>query len=109
MKGKIILIPFPFSNLTTFKRRPALVLLERKNDVVVAFISSKIPATLEKYTMLIDITHKDFKLTGLKVSSIIYLDKIATIDKKLIKGELGEIGKGLKKKINKNFKKLYKL
>ena len=109
MKGKIVLIPFPFSNLTTFKRRPALVLLERKNDVVVAFISSKIPATLEKYTMLIDITHKDSKLTGLKVSSIIYLDKIATIDKKLIKGELGEIGKGLKKKINKNFKKLYKL
>jgi hypothetical protein len=37
------------------------------------------------------------------------LDKIATIDKKLTKGELGEIGKGLKKKINKNFKKLYKL
>jgi mRNA interferase MazF len=109
MKGKIVLIPFPFSNLTTFKRRPALVLLERKNDVVVAFISSKIPVTLEKYTMLIDITHKDFKQTGLKVSSIIYLDKIATIDKKLTKGELGEIGKGLKKKINKNFKKLYKL
>lgn len=40
MKGKIIVIPFPFTDLSTYKRRPALVLHETKYDVVVAYISS---------------------------------------------------------------------
>jgi len=43
LKGKIVLIPFPFTNLTTTKLRPALVLLESEKDVVVAFISSRLP------------------------------------------------------------------
>jgi mRNA interferase MazF len=43
LKGKIILIPFPFTNLTATKLRPALVLFEGERDVVVAFISSKVP------------------------------------------------------------------
>jgi len=43
LKGKIVLIPFPFTNLTSAKLRPALVLFEGEQDVVVAFISSRVP------------------------------------------------------------------
>lgn len=43
MKGKIVLVPFPFTDLSASKLRPALVLYEGYRDVVVAFISSKIP------------------------------------------------------------------
>ena len=39
MKGKKVLIPFPFTNLTITKLRPALALLESEKDVVVAFIT----------------------------------------------------------------------
>lgn len=109
MKGKIILIPFPFTDLSSSKRRPALILLERKNDVVVAFISSRIPLTSEKHLIFIKKSHKEFQKTGLKVDSVIYLDKIATVAKSLIKGEIGEIGKKIKSRINKNLKKLYRL
>jgi mRNA interferase MazF len=42
LKGKIVLIPFPFTDLTSTKLRPALVLYEGEKDVVVAFISSRI-------------------------------------------------------------------
>ena len=41
MKGKIILLPFPFTDLSTSKRRPALVILERLNDVVVVLFPLK--------------------------------------------------------------------
>jgi mRNA interferase MazF len=95
-KGKIVLIPFPFTDLSSSKRRPALILLERKEDVVVAFISSRIPPILEDQIILINKNHKEFLNTGLKDDSVIYLDKITTIAKDLITGEIGEIGKNLK-------------
>ena len=40
MKAKIVLIHFPFSDLTATKLRPALVIHESDQDVVVVFISS---------------------------------------------------------------------
>jgi len=36
--------------------------------------------------------HEDFPRTRLKVASIIRLDKIATISKDLLLGEIGEVG-----------------
>jgi len=36
MKGKIVVVPFPFSDLMSSKRRPALVLYEYKDDVFFA-------------------------------------------------------------------------
>lgn len=86
-----------------------MVLLERPHDVVVAFISSKITKSKELYQILIDKSDTDFPTTGLKISSSIYLDKIATINKNLITGELGQISKALKRKINKRIKKIYHL
>ena len=109
MKGKIVLIPFPFTDLTASKRRPALIILERVNDVVVLFISSKTPISLGKHIISIKTTHKEFNHTGLKVDSFVYLDKIATLNKNLILGEIGQIGKKVKSQINKNFKKLFRL
>ena len=99
MKGKVVLIPFPFTDLTTAKLRPALVLLERDRDVVVVFISSRLPQKPVSTDIVIDESHLEFQLTGLKTSSVIKLDKVATITKDLIIGEIGEIQNNHKKKI----------
>jgi mRNA interferase MazF len=41
-KGDIVLIPFPFTNLKETKKRPAVVLYTNKQDVIVAFITSRL-------------------------------------------------------------------
>jgi mRNA interferase MazF len=38
--GDILLIPFPFTDLSGIKTRPVLVLGKVKDDIIVAFISS---------------------------------------------------------------------
>jgi mRNA interferase MazF len=57
MKGKIVLVPFPFTDLTAAKLRPALVIYESEKDVVMAFISSKISSELSDVDVLITKNH----------------------------------------------------
>lgn len=108
MKGKIVLITFPFTDLTSTKLRPALVLYANERDVTVIFISSR----KEKATsndVLIEEKHPEFKQTGLKVDSFLKIEKIATLSKRLIAGELGYVGPKLKKEINTKIEKTLKL
>ncbi|MFN3532028.1 MAG: hypothetical protein ACK41Q_05865 [Candidatus Brocadia sp.] len=52
MKGKIVLVPFPFTDLTSTKLRPALDIREGEKDVVLAFISSKIQKEVSEADIL---------------------------------------------------------
>lgn len=48
-------------------------------------------------------------MTGLKTSSLIRLDKIATILKELVIGELGEVGPILRDEINIKLCNIFKI
>ena len=109
MKRKIVLVPFPFTDLTAAKLRPALMIYEGEKDVIVAFISSKIPSELSDVDVLITKNHAGFKKAGLKLDSIIKLDKIATVLKELIVGELGELDEDLGKEVNQKLRKVLEL
>lgn len=100
MKGKIILVHFPFTDLSSTKLRPALVIHESDADVVVAFISSRVPAQDSGSELIIAETHPDFPRTGLKVPSVIRFDKVATLSRDLIEGEIGVIPPTLAKECN---------
>lgn len=100
-KGEIILLPFPFTDLTGNKIRPAMVLYEGKNDILVAFISSQIK-TIDPFDLIIIATSKN----GLKCDSLIKLSKLATIDKNLIYGNIGRIDALLLQQVNQNLKNL---
>ena len=39
-KGTVILIPFPFTDLTGSKIRPAVVLTHNETDVTICFVTS---------------------------------------------------------------------
>ena len=109
MKGKIVLVPFPFTDLTAAKLRPALVIYEGEKDVVVAFISSKVPSELSEADVLVTKKDTGFKKSGLKVDSLIKLDKITTVLKDLIVGELGELDEELRREVNRKLKKMLEM
>jgi len=106
-KGTIILVPFPFTDLSKSKVRPALIISSQKisgNDVTVMFISSRESEKNVNTDYLINNKHKDFKATGLKCTSVFKTNKIATLDKGIILGELGILSKDLQNIINKKLK-----
>lgn len=109
MKGKIVLVPFPFTDLTAAKLRPALVIYEGEKDVIIAFISSRIPSELSETDILIKEDYPGFKKSGLKVESVIKLDKIATVLKDFIVGELGELDEDLRKEVNHKLKRIMEI
>jgi len=76
--GEIILIPFPFAELTEKKVRPAIVLAQTKDkykDIIIAAISSVIPKELGVNEILI----KASKRNNLRKDSIIKVDRIITL------------------------------
>ncbi len=79
-RGDIVLIHFPFTDLSGGKRRPAVVLAEYSPDVVVAFISSVMPAALAPSDVLLQPTVS----TGLKKVSVLRSHKIATLEQGLV-------------------------
>lgn len=88
--GDIILIPFPFTNLTTSKARPAVVATitkDRYKDVVIAAISSVLPTQLTDNEMIIqpNISNK------LKVKSVLKIDRLATVKQVDMIAPLGEL------------------
>jgi mRNA interferase MazF len=86
-KGDIILTPFPFTDLSGSKVRPAVVIASRKKsvDITVVFITSKSKKGGDFIVPIEPSVHN-----GLKVSSAVVCDKIATLDGKVILGKIGE-------------------
>ena len=109
MTGKIVLVPFPFTDLTASKLRPALVLYEGESDVMLAFISSQIPPKSSVTDVVIAASSSGFATSGLRVDSVLKLDKIATVLKDLVIGELGELDDALKKEVKLKLKKMIDL
>jgi mRNA interferase MazF len=86
IKGDIILIPFPFSDLTEKKLRPAVVLIATDYDLTLSFITSQM-----KWKEATDIVLSPTISNGIKLPSLIRLSKIATVDKSLAIGKLGTL------------------
>ncbi len=98
-KGDIILISFPFTDMTSTKFRPAVVLAENVYDVTVCFITSQVNL-IESTDVLIQPNTQN----GLRKVSLIKANKLATIDKKLAKGLLGKLLSEEIDHLNKNLK-----
>ena len=103
-KGDIILIPFPFTDLSGNKNRPAVILIDSEDDVTVSFITTQL-----KWQSEFDISVQPSDINGLKKASLIKLNKLATIDKDLIIGLLGILDDNYFDLLNRNLIRILKL
>ena len=88
VRGDIIIIEFPYSDLKSVKRRPVLILKVPKGEgIIVAQITG------ESYEKQVEIAleKEDFKQGSLKRDSYVRMDKIASIEKVLIKYKAGSL------------------
>jgi mRNA interferase MazF len=86
--GAIMLVPFPFTDLSSSKLRPALIVSAdnpKNDDVIVCFITSQKPRGGQFAP--ISATGE----TGLKLSSYVRFEKIATLNKRIFAGRLGRV------------------
>lgn len=95
-RGDILLVPFPFSDLSRQKARPAVVISplrfnHRNQDVILVAISSQIPGTLDEFELEIRKDSAAFAPTGLRVNSVIKTAKLITMDQSLIYTILGKL------------------
>jgi len=82
------------------KQRPSLVLYTKPRQMVVAYISSRIPTSLDSADVLVMRTHPSFRNTGLRDSSIIKLGVLATIPFEKVINWRGSIDDALRAEIN---------
>jgi len=88
IKGDIVVFQYPFSDFTSNKRRPALVLaMPGGNDIIVCQITSQIHS--DNYSIILD--NEDFSIGSLNQISYIRPNKIISVDKKIIIYKAGSI------------------
>ncbi|MBS1517639.1 MAG: type II toxin-antitoxin system PemK/MazF family toxin [Bacteroidetes bacterium] len=107
-RGTIVLTPFPFTDLSSKKVRPAVIVSSDKRndtDLIIAFISSVFDLNnFHETSIILDSNDSYFPETGLKMTSIIRVDKLATVEKKIILGELGSLDNKLISLLNSKLK-----
>ncbi len=111
-RGKIVLVPFPFDDLSASKLRPAVCLTDPVGPyrhVVLAFITSRRPADPEETDLLIETGSEGFSTTGLKVTSVVRLHRLLTVAESLIVRELGRLTPTQQRAVDSRLRQLFAL
>jgi len=92
-RGDVVLVRFPFTDLSGLKLRPALIVGRVSgDDVVLAFVTSQTAPNQHRADVLLRAGDSEFVLAGLRVSSRVRLDRLVTLSRGLVIRRLGRIG-----------------
>jgi len=93
-RGDVVLVPFPFTDLTTQKQRPGLVISSKSfndssADAILLAITSQVPKDLQRndYPLGQDEQEKG----GLPKPSVVKAAKVVTLSQGLIRKTLGRL------------------
>jgi len=95
-KWDVVLLAYPFTDLSTTKVRPAVVVSPdsenaRMEDAVFLLITSN-TKRMSPFDAPIEVTHPEFAATGLLKASSIRVNKVWTLKKTLVRRTLGKLG-----------------
>ena len=86
VKGYVVVIPFPYSDLSASKKRPALVVASLDgDDVILCQITSQ--SISDRYGIPLDAA--DFRVGGLKHPSNIRPNRLFTADSRIVEYRAG--------------------
>ena len=89
--GDVVLVRFPFTDLTTTKLRPAVVLATHGDDLtIVGMFSSPFQAPQRTWIVLSS-QDPTFPQTGLKTTSVVKAERIAVIERSVVVRKLGSL------------------
>jgi mRNA interferase MazF len=92
--GQIVLFRFPQTDLEEGKLRPALLLGRlpgEYDDWLICMISSQIRHYVPRFDEMVQETDTDFAESGLKLTSVIRVGRLAVVEGEILLGAIGQI------------------
>ncbi len=90
VKGDVVIAPFPYSDLTTSKKRPALVIVPLDGDDV---ILCQITSQMKKDDYSIALQNTDFQSGTLHQNSFVRPNRLYTADSSIVLYKAGDVKK----------------
>jgi mRNA interferase MazF len=110
MRSSVVLVPFPFDDLSGAKVRPAVCLTDAvgaHRHLVLAFVTSVVPQNLEATDVLLEPGNADFNATGLRVRSALRLHRMVTVSAGIIQRQLGVLTPSLQSEVRLRLRLLF--
>ena len=106
-QGEILIVPFPFSDLSGIKQRPVLVLSkadynQRSEDIITCGITSNIKDS--EHSVLIN--NNNLVHGSIPTESRIKVDKLFTLEENIVRKKIAKINEKMMEQVIKEFKEL---
>ena len=106
-QGEIVLAPFPFTDLSTVKQRPLLILSNNKyNSKTEDLITCGITSNPRDTEFSVIISNTDLISGQIPLESRIKVDKLFTLNQKIIKKKIGMVKKEILEQVKEEFLKI---
>ena len=93
-EGQIVLFRFPYADRKDGKLRPALIVRQLPgayDDWLICMISSQLSQEVSSFDEIVSKDDNDFNSSGLKLTSVIRIGRLAVVHKSILEGTIGEI------------------
>lgn len=106
VRGDLVVLLFPFSNLSSSQKRPAVVVANLTGDDLILAQITTASARSDKYAVSLET--KDFQTGKLAVSSLARPNKLFTADISIISSKIGTLKESKIKEIQDSLVNIFK-